>query len=139
MAGAESSAVVQNVLIQTTATSVNPIRIHLGHMPAMLRRIVSDLLSAEPDFIVVGSSRPDEDPLVRARQELADMVITEDRSGSGPSTLDLIISGPPISIFAIASHGQTAAAVDLVRRPINLDTGRKAALADAIRSVAAGL
>jgi hypothetical protein len=118
---------------------VTAIRIHLGPMPALLYGIVRDLLAAEPDFVVVGSSGADEDPLVRACQERADMVITQDRSQGCNSTLDAIISGPPVCIFAITADGRQAAAVELVRQVINLDTGRKAAFAEAVRSVAAGL
>lgn len=118
---------------------MGPIRIHLGDMPPMLRTIVDDLLSAHPEFLVVGYTGPGEDPLVLARRERADVLITEDRSRNGTAAIDAIISGPPLCIFAIAQDGRNAAAVDLVRRPVNLETGRKAAFADAIRSAAAGL
>ena len=139
MTGAGLPTVVQASPIEPVLTSARPVRIHLGPMPPMRRRIVCDLLSAEPDLVVVGSSGADEEPLEQARRQLADMMIMEDRRADGTSTLDLIISGPLVSIFAIAPDGQTAAAVDFIRRPINLDTGRKAAFADAIRSLGAGL
>jgi len=103
-------------------------------MPTMLLGIVRDLLSAEPDFIVVGCSRPDEDPLARARDDRADMLITEDRGASGTSGLDAVVVGPPLCIFAIAPDGRKAAAVDLVRRVVDLDTSGQGAFADAIRS-----
>jgi hypothetical protein len=139
MAGAELLVPGQAPGDEISASSVTPIRIHLGPMPAMLHGIVRDLLAAEPDFVIVGTSGADEDPLARARQERADMVITQDRGEGGSSALDAIISGPPVSIFAISQDGRQAAAVELVRQVISLDTGRKAGFADAVRSVAAGL
>lgn len=106
-------------------------------MPAMLHGIVRDLLIAEPDFVLVGWSSADEDPLARAHEEHADMLITEDRAGN--STLDALLSAPPVRILAIAADGRNADALDVVRRTVNLDSGGKNAFADAVRSVAAGL
>lgn len=125
--------------IENGGTSVAPIRIHLGDMPPMLRAIVDDLLSTHADFLVVGHTAPGEDPLMLARREGADIVIAEDRSQSGTSSLELIMSGPPLCIFAITEDGRNAVAVDIVRRPVDLEFGRNAAFADAIRSAATGL
>ena len=69
----------------------------------MLRAIVDDLLAQESDFVVVGSSQADEDPLLGARENQADMLITEDGSETGATCLHAIMCGPPISIFAIAA------------------------------------
>jgi DNA-binding NarL/FixJ family response regulator len=105
-------------------------------MPAMLRAIVDDLLAQESDFVVVGSSQPDEDPLLGARENQADMLITEDGSETGATCLHAIMCGPPISIFAIAADGRDASAISLVRKEITFDPAKQATFADAIRRVA---
>lgn len=105
-------------------------------MPAMLRAIVDDLLARESDVVVVGSSASGEDSLLRARAEAADMLITEDGSQGDTACLSAVMSGPPLSIFAISTDGQGAAAVSLARRPVDFDPTSKATLADAIRRVA---
>lgn len=102
----------------------------------MLRAIVDDLLARESDLLVTGSSRAGEDPLVRAREERADMLITEDGGKSGATCLEAILSGPPLSVLAIAADGREAAAVSLVRQPIDIEGETDAAFADAIRRVA---
>jgi DNA-binding NarL/FixJ family response regulator len=108
-------------------------------MPPMLRAIVDDLLARESDLLVTGSSRTGEDPLVRAREERADMLITQDGGESGESgetCLEAILSGPPLSVLAIAADGREAAAVSLVRQPVDIEGDTNATFADAIRRVA---
>jgi DNA-binding NarL/FixJ family response regulator len=102
-------------------------------MPGMLSTIVDDLLSRESDIVVVGRSVDREDALLRAREERADVVITED-SNQGSTCLNAILSGPPLSIFALAPDGLGAVAIDLTRRKVRLD-GDKETLADAIRQL----
>ena len=102
----------------------------------MLRAIVDDLLARESDFVVVGSSQADEDPLLHARENQADMLITEDGSEAGATCLHAILCGPPISIFAIAADGRDASAISLVRKEISFDPAKQATFADAIRRVA---
>lgn len=102
----------------------------------MLRAIVDDLLARESDLLVTGSSRTGEDPLVRAREERADMLITQDGGESGATCLEAILSGPPLSVLAIALDGREAAAVSLVRQPIDIEGDTNSAFADAIRRVA---
>lgn len=122
--------------MSTGGTGLTPIRIHLGHMPPMLRAIVDDLLARESDLLVTGSSRTGENPLLRAREERADMLITQDGGESGAPCLEAILSGPPLSVLAIAPDGREAAAVSLVRQPIAIEGDTNAAFADAIRRVA---
>jgi hypothetical protein len=112
---------------------VNPIRIHLGPMPGMLSTIIDDLLSSERDIVVVGRSSAREDALLRAREDQADIVITED-SNLGSTCLNAILSDPPLRIFALASDGLAAAAIDLTRRKVRLDDD-KTTLANAIRQL----
>gem|GEM_PF-3080703 len=105
-------------------------------MPAMLTRIVDDLLDTETDMVVVGRSSDAEDSLRLARENEADMLITLDGEGGG-TCLEAILAGPALSIFAIGRDGRQGSAISLVRRPIELDTGEHASLAEAIRVVAA--
>jgi DNA-binding NarL/FixJ family response regulator len=100
----------------------------------MLCTIIDDLLARETDIVVVGRSSEREDALARAREEQADVVNTED-TNQGGTCLHSILSGPPLSIFALAPDGLCAAAIDLSRRQIRLD-GEAATLADAIRQLA---
>jgi hypothetical protein len=118
---------------------VNPIRIHLGPMSEMLRTIIEDLLSLERDIIVVGSSRQQQDVLKRARDEGADMLITQSRPEAGESSLDAILSAPPVKIFAIDPDGKAAAVFNLTRRAIALNGDRKTVLGQAIRDAASSL
>ena len=115
---------------------VNPIRIHLGPMPEMLRTIVGDLLGREQDLLVVGRSREGEDTLRQARDELADVLITHEQDGQDNLCLDQILASTPLSILSISDDGQTADAVDLVRRPVALNGNSASALADAVRVIA---
>lgn len=113
---------------------MQPIRIQIGPMPAMLSAIVGDLLAREEDFVVVGRTQEDEDPLCLARANGAEMVITHQGSGAGTS-IDAILSGPPLSILAIGGDGRSGSALTLAREPVALDAASPA-LPDAIRRIA---
>ena len=130
---------VQTCGTRIGGTSVDPIRIHLGHMPPMLRTIIKDLLLKESDLAVVGCSGEGEDPLAQALEEGADMLITQDRSHGGNGCLDAMISAPLRSILAIGPDGRNAAAIDLGRRSVKLDAGAGTGFVEAIRCVAADL
>lgn len=101
----------------------------------MLTRIVDDLLALEGDMVVVGRSSGTEDPLRQARDNDADMLVTQDGQGGG-TCVDAILAGRPLSIFAIDRDGRNGSAITLARRPVSLDNAGKAGLADAIRRVA---
>jgi hypothetical protein len=105
-------------------------------MPPMLSAIVGDLLAAEEDFVVVGRTQDHEDPLRLARANGADMVITHQGSGAG-TCIDAILSGPPLSIFAIDGDGRAGSALTLAREPVALGAAAPA-LPDAIRRIARG-
>lgn len=118
---------------------MNPIRIHLGSMPEMLRAIITDLLHQDSDIVVVGRSGQGEDELECAREEWADVLITQDRQHDGNVLLDRLLQAPPICIFAISDDGRTADAVNLVRRPIPLNDKLPSAFANAVRQIAGNL
>jgi chemotaxis response regulator CheB len=105
-------------------------------MPSMLSRIVDDLLVREPDMVVVGRSPGGGDALREARDNLADMLITQDEFGDGGTCLDTILAAPPLNILAISRDGLTGARISLSRHPINLGAEGGATLAEAIRGLA---
>ena len=116
---------------------MDPIRIHLGQMPSMLTAIVDDLLARESDIVVVGRSDDGADPLRQAQENRADMLITQDRHGSGGTCLDILLSAAPLNVLAISRDGTNGSAISLERRPVDLGTNGGATLADAIRGLAA--
>lgn len=117
---------------------MTPLRIFLGPMPEMLRTIVNDLLSRESDIVMVGGSGDIPDPLLQARHQGADVLITED-APSESTCLTSVISGPPLRIFVIGADGREAAAINLARKRVGLDSGNQATLAEAIRQIAADM
>lgn len=119
--------------------SVNPIRVHLGPMPAMLQTIIGDLLGREPDIVIAGISTQGGDCLRAARGEQAEIIVAQDRFHDGSTCLDLVLAKQPLGVLAVSTDGQSAAGVSLARQPINLGTGNPSVLADAIRRMAAAL
>lgn len=114
---------------------MRPIRIHLGPMPAMLRTIVGDLLRQEPDMVLLTRTESGPDALQSAREESADILITQEGAGEPGSCLDTIMRSEGLGICALSADGRSASAVSLVRRPIAFDEDRFA-LADAVRRMA---
>ena len=108
-------------------------------MPEMLRTIVADLLSQEPDIVVVSRSNDGKDAIQCARDARADVLITQDRANGVTTCLDAILWHEPLGIVALSTDGQSAAAVSLVRQPISLNGGERSALAAEIRMMAVGL
>jgi hypothetical protein len=102
-------------------------------MPAMLRSIIEDLLAREADLVVAGRTMAGEDPIVRAREEQADMLITSEPAATGDSCLDAILSGPPLSIMTIARGGREGRAFSLASRPIRFDQDDQSSFANAVR------
>jgi|KBSSwiStaDraftv2_1062776.scaffolds.fasta_scaffold156577_3 chemotaxis response regulator CheB len=112
-----------------------PIRIHLGQMPPMLRTMINDLLEAEPDMAVVGNSYAGDDALLAASTAKADMLISQEQTSLGDNCLSAIITENPAAILAISSSGEGGTSVNLIRRPISLDTGGGSGLADTVRDI----
>lgn len=119
-----------------THTPMNPIRVHLGPMPDMLRTILSDLLSQSSDIVIVGESVRHEDSLPKAREEHADVLLTQDRTPAGDNCLDLILAEPPLGIFAVAGDGRSAAGITLLRRRISVESNGRSTIVEAIRQMA---
>ncbi|WP_206185449.1 hypothetical protein [Sphingosinicella sp. CPCC 101087] len=105
-------------------------------MPATLLAGVEELISREADLVVVGSTGPEEDPLVRALEEQADMLITIEPTATGTTCLEAILRRPPLKIFAIARDGREGRAVDIAARRVRFDQDNDSAFANAVRQVA---
>lgn len=101
----------------------------------MLSRIVDDLLLREPDMVVVGRCPGDGDALREARDNRADMLITQDEFG-GRGSLGKILEASPLTILAISPDGHSGARVSLARRPVNLGADGGMTLPEAIRGLA---
>jgi hypothetical protein len=114
---------------------MNPIRIHLGPMPEMLRSIVTDLLGAESDMLIVGRSEAGQGALHDARRGFANVLITQDGEEGDSGCLEAVLSPGPLAVLAVSADGHHAAAVNLVRRSIPLDCESGPALAAAVRSL----
>jgi pyruvate/2-oxoglutarate dehydrogenase complex dihydrolipoamide dehydrogenase (E3) component len=105
-------------------------------MPEMLRSIVDGLLAQEADLVVVGRSAAGDDALLQARAEQAEMLIIAEGEHSGSKCLGAILSGPPLSILAIARNGRDGTAVSLAARQVDLDRSGRA-LSEAVRCAVA--
>lgn len=99
----------------------------------MLRAIIEDLLAPEADLVVVGSTGVGEDPLIRAREEQADMLITSEPATGASPCLQAMLAGPPLSIMTIARDGREASAVHLSTQPIDFDQHDRSTFAKAVR------
>lgn len=113
---------------------MNSIRVHLGPMPRMLRAMISDLLSAEPDMTVVGNSYGAQDSLPAASADDADILIAQERTSHPGTCTAAVLCGAPAAILAVAADGRHGTGVNLVRQAISLDGGGLS-LPDAVRTL----
>ena len=107
-------------------------------MPTMLRTIVGDLLRQEPDMVVVARTQGGSGALGRAREQNADILITQDGADEPGGCLETILRSEALGICSLSADGRSASAVNLVRRPVGYDDDRFA-LADAVRRIAESL
>jgi hypothetical protein len=113
---------------------MNSIRIHLGPMPRLLRTVINDLLSAEPDMTIVGNTYGIQDGLPAASAEGADILIAQERASDSGACTAAVLSGVPAAILAVAADGCRGTGVNLVRQPISLNGGGMS-LPDAVRDL----
>ena len=90
-------------------------------------------------MVVVGRSDLDQDAIAAASEQDADVLITQDHVGGASTSLETIVRGPLLGVFALSADGRNAAAVDLVRHPVSLNHDQNHGLADAIRRLADNL
>jgi hypothetical protein len=112
---------------------MSSIRIHLGPMSRMLRAMIQDLLSAEPDMIIVGHSYAPKDGLPAASALGADILIAQERPTAPDDGTAAVLSGAPAAILSVATDGRSGTSVNLVRQPVCLNGG--VSFPDAIRGV----
>lgn len=113
---------------------MRPIRVHLGTMPRMLRAMVSDLLTSEPDMTVVGSTTNDAESLRQAHAERADIIIEQEQESLEDTCTAAVLSGAPAAILAVGVDGQRGLGVSMVRRSVNIGTDGST-LADVVRAL----
>jgi DNA-binding NarL/FixJ family response regulator len=119
---------------QIARDPMNPIRVHLGDMPRMLRTMINDLLTAEPDMTIVGNTFDGEESLPAASAECADILIAQKHPSIDDTCTGAVLSGAPAAILAVAADGHDGTTISLVRRPISLD-GNGSSLAYAVREL----
>jgi hypothetical protein len=115
---------------------MDPIRVHLGEMPQMLRAMIKDLLADENDIAIVGNSYAGEDSILMANADQADMLIAQEPASANQYCLSAVIDSVPSTILAISSSGSGGTAINLMRRQILLDGSETPGLANAIRDAA---
>jgi DNA-binding NarL/FixJ family response regulator len=103
----------------------------------MLRTMITDLLSGEQDIEIVTKSDPNEDCIGAARRNHAAIIIAQEPVGPSSTSLDLILADPPLGVLAVSADGHSAAGVNLIRRPVRIDSAGAPVLAAAIRHLAA--
>ena len=118
----------------TARKRMNTIRVHLGPMPRMLRAMINDLLSAEPDITIVGNSYSARDSLPAASSDSADILIAQERAADSCACTAAVLSGAPAAILAVAANGRDGTSVNLVRRSISMNGGGLS-LPDAVRTL----
>lgn len=99
--------------------------------------MITDLLAAESDMVIVGNSEATDDSLLTAMAERADMLITQD-SSVADSCLTAVLDSNPAAILAISSNGNAGTSVNFVRSAVSLAKGESSSLANTIRQVASG-
>jgi hypothetical protein len=103
-------------------------------MPRMLRDMINDLLSAEPDMTIVGNSYDAQDGLPSASAQGADILISQERTAQPGSCTAAVLSGAPAAILSVATDGRSGTSINLVRQPICLNGGGLS-LPDAVRNL----
>jgi hypothetical protein len=112
---------------------MNSIRVHLGPMPQMLRALINDLLSAQPDMTIVGNSYGAQDGIPAASAEGADILIAQERPSHSGTCTAAVLFGVPSAILAVAADGRHGTGVNLVRHAVRLNGGLS--LPDAVREL----
>lgn len=99
----------------TRNTDVSPIRIVLATMPVMLREILGEVFSGQPDMQVVDEPPPGADLAAVAGSAGADLVVLELAGDDlSPAGIRLLRVHPRLKLLGVSWDGRTAAIYDLV-------------------------
>jgi hypothetical protein len=110
------------------------IRIVLGAMPVMLREIIHEVFSGQPDMAIVSEPRPDADLVAAVAESGADLVILELVDDSlGPAGERLLRSQPGLKSLGVSRDGRTAAVYELVPGRTKVFEASPAGLRAAVR------
>ena len=111
------------------------IRVLLARMPRMLLDILSNIVASEPDMVVAGWVKDDEDLLAATRRARASVILVgraaEDEQEKYAS---LLRARPKLKVVAIAGDGKTSLLYEL--RPQRVPLGEISA--DALRKAIRG-
>ncbi len=112
---------------------MNPIRVHLGPMPEMLRAIIGDLLAAEPDVEIVGIGDHENPSLAAARANGANILLSTLPSDTNDPSLAAVVEAQPLTVLALTPDGKACMAITLNRRELPFGGDSMAGLLKAIR------
>lgn len=93
-----------------------------------------DLLAPEPDMEIVGFAEEEADALSAARQEGANLVITQESGTSTSGPLGAILTDLPLTILSIDAGGDAGTSVAFLRRRHSLQLGSGNGLAQVVRN-----
>jgi DNA-binding NarL/FixJ family response regulator len=114
------------------------IGILLGVMPRMLYDVVSQILSAEPDMLVVAEGVEDDVLVARVERERPDVVVVAVPAGAPPALCGELLSRfPRLTVVTLEDRGQRGSIYTLRPMRVRLDDLSSARLVDAIRRAAA--
>lgn len=114
---------------------MQPMRVQLGAMPAMLADLVVQLLGVRSRVEIAGRADPGEDALERARAAGADLLVVLDNPES-PDGIGAVLAQPKLSILALSSSGDHGELVRLRREDVALDRRLASAVAGVIAPAA---
>jgi len=86
-------------------------------------------------MVLVARPEGGQDAMRKAREQSADILITQEGASERGSCLDTILLSDGLGICALSADGRSASAVNLARRPIAFEDDRFA-LAEALRRIA---
>jgi DNA-binding NarL/FixJ family response regulator len=91
------------------------IRIVLGTMPGMLREIIREVFSSQPDMVIVSEPSSEADLAVAVAESEADLVVVELNDDTlGQVGEQLLRSRPRLKSLGISRDGRRAAVYELV-------------------------
>lgn len=95
---------------------VAAIRIVLGTMPVMLRDIIWGVLAGEPDMVIVGDTRTDEELIDVLMSEAADVVVVQQALDGGRDGPFLHGRKAVATVLCLSPDGRSATLYELQSR-----------------------
>lgn len=93
----------------------SPIRIVIGDVPRLLREIIEEAVTGEPDMMLVEGEGGDLDALVRKSN--ADVaIVADDSPDRGASHRQLLVEHPELKLLMVTNDGRSAQLIEFRRR-----------------------